>query len=141
MKAKLRTIGPMLMAVLIFSSAALLTLGVECRNPSPASFVAVRSDGLIQPQEPAQPKTNPREGGQGTRREENKRPPDATIYSYEFTQPQFYIHHILIEHNATGKGRITFEHLGDSTPITEPIELSTGALGRVLGLWVQLGFL
>jgi len=75
------------------------------------------------------------------RREENKRPPDSTSYSYEFTQPQFYIPHILIEHDAIGHGKITFEHLGEGTPIIEPIELSTAALGRIMGLWSELRFL
>jgi hypothetical protein len=75
------------------------------------------------------------------RREENKKPPDTTRYSYEFTQPEFFIRHIVIAHDATGRGRITFERKGEETPIEEPIELSLGALGRVLGAWTQLQFL
>jgi hypothetical protein len=75
------------------------------------------------------------------RREENKKPPDTTRYSYEFTQPDFLIRHILINHDATGRGKITFERKGEETSIEEPIELSIGALGRVLGAWTQLQFL
>ena len=75
------------------------------------------------------------------RREENKRPPDPTKYSYEFTQPQFSTPHIVIEHDASGRGKITFERLGEATPIVEPVELSTAALGRILGLWSDLHFL
>jgi len=124
-KAKIRTSGVVLLAVLISSSAAVLTWAEP-----------------VHAQEPGAPKTNLRGTGQGTgRREENKRPPDATRYSYEFTQPAFYIRHILIEHNAAGEGKITFERLGESTPISEPIELSIGALGRVLALWADLRFL
>lgn len=75
------------------------------------------------------------------RREDNKKPPDPTRYSYDFAQPQFIIRHIVIEHDAQGRGKITFERKGEETPIVEPIELSVGALGRILGLWTELRFL
>lgn len=95
----------------------------------------------------AQSKTNERTQetaparGTGQRREENKRPPDATRYFYEFTQKDFFIRHIVIEHDATGRGKITFERQGEETSIEEPINLSMGTLGRVLGAWTELGFL
>jgi hypothetical protein len=75
------------------------------------------------------------------RREENKKPPDTTRYSYEFTQPDFYVRHIVIDHDATGRGKITFQRKGEEASIEEPIELSIGALGRVLGAWTELRFL
>ncbi len=75
------------------------------------------------------------------RREDNKKPPDPTRYTYEFAKAEFLISHIVIEHDALGRGKITFEHRGESTPIIEPIELSISALGRVLGLWTELRFL
>jgi hypothetical protein len=75
------------------------------------------------------------------RREEDKKPPDTTHYFYEFTQPEFIIRHITIEHDANGVGKITFERKGEETPIEEPISLSMGALGRVLGAWTELRFL
>jgi len=40
-----------------------------------------------------------------------------------------------------GRGKITFERQNEENPITEPIELSTAALGRILGLWSELHFL
>ena len=132
-----------LLAVLITSGTAVLALGGD--PVSGLTLVAGEKRQRVEPinpQEPAEPKTTPRAGGQGTpRREENKRPPDPTQYSYEFTQPKFYIRHILIEHNAAGEGKVTFERLNESTPIVEPVELSIGALGRILGLWSELGFL
>ena len=75
------------------------------------------------------------------RREDNKKPPDTTRYSYEFTQPEFYVRHIVINHDANGRGKITFERKGEEASIEEPIELSMGALGRVLGAWTELRFL
>ena len=75
------------------------------------------------------------------RREDNKKPPDPTRYSYEFAKAEFLISHVVIEHDALGRGKITFERRGEETAIVEPIELSISALGRVLGLWTQLHFL
>ena len=75
------------------------------------------------------------------RREDNKKPPDPTRYSYEFAKAEFLISHVVIDHDALGRGKITFERRGEDTPIVEPIELSISALGRVLGLWTELHFL
>jgi hypothetical protein len=83
----------------------------------------------------------PEPGATPQRREDNKKPPDPTHYSYEFTKAEFVVRHILIEHDALGRGKITFERRGEETPIVEPIELSISALGRVLGLWTELRFL
>jgi hypothetical protein len=66
---------------------------------------------------------------------------DAVKYSYEFSQPKFYIKHIAIEHDANGRGTITFERLNEDTPITEPLELSADAMARILSSWQALQFL
>src|SRR6476661_6553821 len=66
---------------------------------------------------------------------------DAVKYSYEFTQPKFYIKHIVLEHDANGRGTITFERLNEDVPVTEPIELSADALGRITAAWQALQFL
>jgi hypothetical protein len=62
-------------------------------------------------------------------------------YSYEFTQPEFYIRHIVIEHDINGRGKITFERLNEGTAFEEPLELSSATMSRVLGLWLDLRFL
>jgi hypothetical protein len=64
-----------------------------------------------------------------------------THYSYEFTQPQFYIRHIVIEHDMNGHGKITFERLNEETGFEEPLELSSTATSRVVSLWQSLRFL
>ena len=66
---------------------------------------------------------------------------DLTKYSYEFTQPKFYIRHILLEHDASGHGKISFERLNEDVPVIESIELSPAALNRITGLWTSLNFL
>jgi hypothetical protein len=73
--------------------------------------------------------------------EENKKPADTTRYSYEFTQPDFLIRHIVIDHDATGRGKISFERRGEETTIEEPIELSKSAFERILAAWTELRFL
>jgi hypothetical protein len=83
----------------------------------------------------------PEPGATPQPRQENKKPADPTRYSWEFRQPAFLVSHIVIEHDASGRGKITFEHRGEATPIVEPVELSINALGRVLGLWSDLQFL
>lgn len=74
-------------------------------------------------------------------RREEKKQPDATKYSYEFAQKDFVVNHIVITHDALGRGNITFERRSETAPIVEPIELSAAALGRIFGLWSELKFL
>jgi hypothetical protein len=62
-------------------------------------------------------------------------------YSYEFSQPKFYIKHIVLEHDATGRGTVTFERLNEDTPVTEPLALSADALARISSSWQALQFL
>lgn len=84
----------------------------------------------------------PVEGGrQAAQRSENKKAPDPTHYTYEFTQPKFNISHIVIEHDALGRGKITFKNKDEETPVVEPVELSTAAIGRIFELWTTLRFL
>jgi hypothetical protein len=106
------------MAALLILSAALLSFGQETkRNGRPP-------DPTASPQVP-----------------DDKNPISPTKYSYDFAQPQFLVNHIVIEHDAAGRGKISFTRRGEETPIVEPIELSTAALGRVNGLWTALRFL
>ncbi len=114
--------------ILKFPLAALLILGAAFLN-----FSQDQTKRNDRPQEATAPPAQ--------RRDDNKKPPDPTHYSYEFTKAEFLIKHVQIEHDALGRGKITFEHRGEDTPIVEPIELSISALGRVLGLWTELRFL
>ena len=66
---------------------------------------------------------------------------DAVKYTYEFSQPAFYIKHIVLEHDSNGRGTVTFERLNEDTPIVEPLELSTEVLARLNSSWQALQFL
>jgi hypothetical protein len=66
---------------------------------------------------------------------------DSGRFSYEFTQPEFYVRHIRIEHGGDGRGVIKFERLHDEMVYEEPLELSPAAWTRIAGLWEALRFL
>ena len=66
---------------------------------------------------------------------------DPVKYTYEFTQPKFYVKHIMLEHDANGRGTVTFERLNEDTPVTEPIALSPAVLERLKASWQALQFL
>jgi len=62
-------------------------------------------------------------------------------YSYEFSQPNFYVNHITIEHDQAGKGTIKFTRKNEDAEVVEPLQLSATAATRVLSLWESLKFL
>ena len=66
---------------------------------------------------------------------------DSTRYSYEFTQPEFVIKHIIIEHDASGHGRIRFVQRTEEAFVEEPLQLSAEAMGRISALWEAMRFL
>jgi len=68
-------------------------------------------------------------------------PAEDVTYTYDFQQPQFTIRHIIIEHDAQGRGHISFERQGEVEPIVDPLELSDSARARILSLWDALHFL
>jgi hypothetical protein len=47
----------------------------------------------------------------------------------------------VLEHDANGRGTVTFERLNEATPVVEPLELSTAALERIRTSWQALQFL
>jgi hypothetical protein len=66
---------------------------------------------------------------------------EPTSYAYEFVQPEFIVRHILVEHDARGRGHVSFERKGNHEMIVEPLELSAVALARITALWDALRFL
>jgi hypothetical protein len=62
-------------------------------------------------------------------------------YVYEFTQLDFDVRRVRIEHDATGRGTITFERKNEERPLTEPLEISPSAFARIVSAWESLKFL
>lgn len=66
---------------------------------------------------------------------------EAVKYTYEFSQPKFVVKHIVLEHDANGRGTVKFERLNEDTAIEEPLQLSAAALARINAAWQGLQFL
>ncbi|HYO63419.1 MAG TPA: hypothetical protein VER08_07160 [Pyrinomonadaceae bacterium] len=66
---------------------------------------------------------------------------DGARYVYEFSQPGSFLQRVRIEHDAAGRGRITFERQVDTEELTDPFEFSPEAFRRVKGHWDALRFL
>jgi hypothetical protein len=66
---------------------------------------------------------------------------DEPRYTYEFSQPDFDVRRVRIEHDAAGRGQITFERKNEEQPITEPLEISPSAFARIVSAWEALHFL
>lgn len=64
-----------------------------------------------------------------------------TQYTWEFAQPQFIVNHIVIEHDALGRGKVSFNRKAEMETVVEPIELSVSVLERIGKLWRALNFL
>jgi hypothetical protein len=62
-------------------------------------------------------------------------------YTWEFAQPQFVVNHIVIEHDALGHGKVSFNRKAEVETIVEPIELSAPVLERIEKLWRALNFI
>lgn len=116
-------------AILGLMIAALVSLGAAICAAAQTSGNAVKQNKREQATKAATPDVK------------RSAPADDIAYSYEFTQPQFTIRHIIIEHDAQGRGHISFERQGEVETITDPLELSETARARILGLWNVLRFL
>lgn len=90
-------------------------------------------------QDLSSPKQNARPGSTGSAPAAT--PADAVNYSYEFTQPKFYVRHIFLQHDSAGRGKITFERLNEDVAVEEPLEISAAALARIRASWDALKFL
>ena len=132
---------PRLPAALMIVSAAIFSYTALCLGAEPR----LGAQPLGQQSPDARiTKHNARPGESTTSKANPNDPKSATAqakYSYEFSQPEFFIRHIVIEHNEKGAGKITFERKGEETSIEEPIEISPAAWSRILSHWQALQFL
>ncbi|HEY7784502.1 MAG TPA: hypothetical protein VIB00_07245 [Pyrinomonadaceae bacterium] len=114
-------------AIRLILPAALLVLG--------AAFTCAQSTKTnTRPQQTAS-------GATTVPTEDSNLSSDGSKYLYEFTQPEFYLRHVTIMHDATGKGHIKFERKNDEVEVEEKFELSPTARERIFGLFNSLQFL
>lgn len=62
-------------------------------------------------------------------------------YHYEFTQPEFVVSKIIIEHDEAGKGKIAFMKKGYDELISDPVQLSSKTLEKINEILNALNFL
>ena len=62
-------------------------------------------------------------------------------YKYEFSQPEFVVSSIKIEHDPDGAGTIAFKKKGSDEAITDPIRVSAKAVARINEALATLDFL
>ncbi|CAN5710055.1 hypothetical protein BH24ACI2_BH24ACI2_16030 [soil metagenome] len=66
---------------------------------------------------------------------------NPSVYFYEFSQPNFLVSQIFIEHDENGKGKITFLKKDFSEAVSDPIQLSAAILEKLKTLFNTLNFL
>ncbi len=109
-----------------------ITVAEPTPSPSPAEPSAIKPE----------PKKNERPAPNGsTHRAEDPRPKIEPVYFYEFSQPDFMISKIVIEHDETGRGTITFTKKLFGDTVTDPLQVSTAALERINATYAALNFL
>jgi hypothetical protein len=107
----------------------------------PAALMVLSAAISIYGQDQSGAKHNARPQVAGSSADGGETKTEAVKYSYEFTQPKFYVKHIVLEHDASGHGTVTFERLNEDTPVVEPLQLSTEALARISSAWRALQYL
>jgi hypothetical protein len=99
--------------------------------------------------EPTPAKTNQRtetsENQNSPIKKNNQRPTakeePKPVYFYEFSQPNFVVSKLNIEHDEQGKGKISFVKNDSGDPISDPLQLSQTSLDRLKNLFKSLNFL
>ncbi|MBA2605603.1 MAG: hypothetical protein M3521_08515 [Acidobacteriota bacterium] len=66
---------------------------------------------------------------------------NSSVYFYEFSQPNFLVSKIIIEHDEKGKGKISFLKKNFEETVSDPLQLSTATLEKVRSVWQTLNFL
>lgn len=125
-------------AALAFAGAALRAAAQRKATPRPAEQEKKAS---ARPEEQgkgagAGPSASAPANPAGTKEE-----PGAAHYVYEFSQPEFFVYFVHIEHDDRGRGTIRFERRSDTEQITDPLEISPAALARIRGHYAALRFL
>lgn len=108
----------------------------------PAALIVLSAAISISGQDQAPAKHNTRPGrAPAAGAPVNNNSTDPVKYSYEFSQPKFYVKHIVLKHDANGRGTVTFERLNEDVAVEEPLQLSAAALAKITNAWQSLNFL
>lgn len=90
---------------------------------------------------PVQPKKNERPASIGSITQSVQKKIKEPAYRYEFTQPDFVVSRIVIEHDDEGKGTISFQKRSNDETFTDPVEISAAILERLKAAFTVLNFI
>jgi hypothetical protein len=134
----------------VLASAALLLSGAAVRaraqrkaTPRPAATPQQSQPKKVsaRPDDDAKPSSTPQTPAKPTPAKTEKPDPNAVHFTYEFSQPDFFVYFVHIEHDEKGKGTIRFERRSDTEQITDPVQISPAALERIRAHFDALRFL
>ena len=148
-----------LVAALLFQSAAIDALAAQSKKNRQRTESGVADGAKISPAQTPEATGTPAPG-----KTNNREAPPAPVpshvapnepgasntkafagaglrYFYEFNQPNFNIRRIVIEHDAAGRGQVSFARKDSEELFTDPLEISPAALARLLAAWEALKFL
>lgn len=131
--------------ILVFVLAALAfgAASAQKRNerPEPKKPVVAATPVPTPEITPARPKKNERPASNGKPAAVIQRSANDPKFRYEFTQPDFIVSRIVIEHDDEGKGTIAFQKRSFEETLTEPIEVSPLTLEKLKAAFAALNFL
>jgi hypothetical protein len=90
---------------------------------------------------PSEPKKNERPGNGNGSTPVETRPASDPTYFYEFSQPEFVVSKIVIQHDESGKGTITFTKKMFGDTVTDPLQVSQTVMDRINAAYTVLNFL
>ena len=147
----LNRISVFLLAVLIVGFAAPSTPAqtkkkkVPVKKVSVAAPVKTADEPAVEPAKPLPAKRNERpvsngSDSAGTEYERVSKKQNLPYY-YEFVQPDFTVGKIVIEHDETGAGSISFIKRSSKEEFSDPLSVSKAALDRINAAYATLDFL
>ncbi|HEX6279564.1 MAG TPA: hypothetical protein VFZ49_06050 [Pyrinomonadaceae bacterium] len=134
--------GSSAIVILFLASAASVDAQAKRNSRPQTPTPAARATPETTPT-PDRPKRNERPPADGPdARDEQEPKPDANSprYRYEFTQPDFIVSRIVIEHDDSGKGTIAFRRRSFDDDLTEPITVSSKSLDVLRTAFDALNF-
>jgi hypothetical protein len=124
-------------AALLLSGAAVRAHAQRRASPRPAASAAQSQPKKVS----VRPEDDPNSPAAAKTPAATEAAPDSVAYTYEFSQPDFFVYFVHIEHDEKGRGTIRFERRSDAEQITDPIEVAPAALERIRAHWAALKFL
>jgi len=132
----------MLAALPVFAQTKRTDRPTPTAQPSPTPS-STPGSAQTEPEPPAASKKNGRPADNSDLRSAAAAGPakSSSEYVYEFSRPGFSVSHVVIRHDETGGGTISFKKEGLGGEESDPIKLSPATLAKINSALVALNFL